>query len=831
MIRVLLGWVAPGVLTVMCGTLAALATTMPVLVSDLDEEGHAALQRTEMAWAKIEVKGRVLHLEGTTSTEYQRVAALQELAAIPCVRLVEDNVTVAPLLTPYRVDVSVEDGRVTLSGSVPNQLFIDRFEGLPGVVADLSIRSGQPDESVWRGVVDFILAQSAWVQSGRFEITDHTLNVSVTAASGAGLGRLQMALAELPSGIDSGEIKIEPAIASPYLWMARWDGERIEISGNVPDQPLVDRLRVADLSGGPVATGLTLASGAPEGFAERAILLVQQLSRLDYGEASIVDGMSRLSGRPPNVQVAQSVTETLSGTGSIVSLEPPRIADYWVSVSRQSGGTLVFDGYVPDTGMREAFAGIANADVSFLRLGQGEPKIYRAAVDFGISLLSHVSEGRIALRENTFSITGTARSSRDYEQLAALLEDALPAGITLGEVDFRAPSAARYSFSLRKAGNGDVILSGMLPNPTIARELREAIDGAVTSEVTYASGEPLNFSASLDQASQFLPWLANGEISFDGTGWLVSGTPASALDAAAIDTEFAVRGLVRSGWTLNLSEPVTAVPYTWSATRDAGGGIVLSGNVPAAAMQQYLSVRLSGDLSDNTVVQDGAPEGFGENILHAIDILAVLETGTVRFDGSKWSAEGVARLPDGPETVANLLGSGVSNWQLAISAGTLPEAEQVAVATEQAALDAPEVQSPETPQPAMNGDANALALCRDEVAELTAHNAILFQSGAAIIAESANSELDAFAAVLARCPTAFVYVEGHTDSDGDDQKNLALSVARAEAVVNAFVTRGIAPERLYAIGYGESQPVADNATSDGKRQNRRIVVTADDNAR
>ena len=54
---------------------------------------------------------------------------------------------------------------------------------------------------------------------------------------------------------------------------------------------------------------------------------------------------------------------------------------------------------------------------------------------------------------------------------------------------------------------------------------------------------------------------------------------------------------------------------------------------------------------------------------------------------------------------------------------------------------------------------------------------------------------------------------------------MALSVARAEAVVNALILRGVAADRLYAVGYGEAAPIADNATASGKRINRRIVVT------
>ena len=69
-----------------------------------------------------------------------------------------------------------------------------------------------------------------------------------------------------------------------------------------------------------------------------------------------------------------------------------------------------------------------------------------------------------------------------------------------------------------------------------------------------------------------------------------------------------------------------------------------------------------------------------------------------------------------------------------------------------------------------------------------------------------------------------VEVAGHTDSIGTDEYNQGLSLRRAEAVRNYLVDKGIAADRLSIKGYGESQPVADNATADGRFMNRRVEL-------
>lgn len=78
---------------------------------------------------------------------------------------------------------------------------------------------------------------------------------------------------------------------------------------------------------------------------------------------------------------------------------------------------------------------------------------------------------------------------------------------------------------------------------------------------------------------------------------------------------------------------------------------------------------------------------------------------------------------------------------------------------------------------------------------------------------------------LAEFPDAPVTIEGHTDAYGADATNLTLSVARAEAVAERLVEQaGIQPTRLTSLGYGETRPIANNETADGRLKNRRIDV-------
>ncbi|NOZ89921.1 MAG: OmpA family protein, partial [Epsilonproteobacteria bacterium] len=72
------------------------------------------------------------------------------------------------------------------------------------------------------------------------------------------------------------------------------------------------------------------------------------------------------------------------------------------------------------------------------------------------------------------------------------------------------------------------------------------------------------------------------------------------------------------------------------------------------------------------------------------------------------------------------------------------------------------------------------------------------------------------------CPNTIITIAGHTDSDGNEAYNQRLSENRANAVKQYLINHGVNASRLEAIGYGETQPIADNSTKEGKEKNRRI---------
>jgi chemotaxis protein MotB len=115
----------------------------------------------------------------------------------------------------------------------------------------------------------------------------------------------------------------------------------------------------------------------------------------------------------------------------------------------------------------------------------------------------------------------------------------------------------------------------------------------------------------------------------------------------------------------------------------------------------------------------------------------------------------------------------------------------------------------------------------DDWVEVEINSSLLYGSGSADLEDEAIPVLRSLAGILQRYPNQ-IQVEGFTDnlpiSTYVFPSNWELSAARAAGVVHLFMRSGVEPERMSAIGFGEYRPIADNATAEGRRKNRRVVL-------
>jgi outer membrane protein OmpA-like peptidoglycan-associated protein len=108
---------------------------------------------------------------------------------------------------------------------------------------------------------------------------------------------------------------------------------------------------------------------------------------------------------------------------------------------------------------------------------------------------------------------------------------------------------------------------------------------------------------------------------------------------------------------------------------------------------------------------------------------------------------------------------------------------------------------------------------------ITLSGSVLFASNEATLLPAAMIKLNEVAdALIKGNPDANITVEGHTDSQGTRQYNMELSKKRADAVREQLISRGVAADRIKAVGIGPDRPVADNKTPEGRANNRRVEI-------
>lgn len=346
-----------------------------------------------------------------------------------------------------------------------------------------------------------------------------------------------------------------------------------------------------------------------------------------------------------------------------------------------------------------------------------------------------------------------------------------------------------------------VTLSGSAPLPSMKARLTEAarkeVNGVeVADQMGLARGAPPRFEAAamllLDQIGK----LKDGKITITDTKVNLSGMSRDLGGREAIAA--ALKNLPE-GFSIAANE-VKAPPYIFQAYKDpVAATVTLTGYVPDNNVHAAIATSASRKFFTEKVVDNlkasiGAPASFNTAVVAALGALSRLSTGTLVVSDREVKLSGDALYEGAANDIRAGLGKDFpKNWQYKPEITVKPAAGPV------------------------DG-----TVCQQLFSELLNKGKIRFAAKRADIDPDSAAILDHLIETALRCPTTDIEVAGHTDADGEDAFNQALSEKRAQAVIDYLVKAGLPATRFAAVGHGATQPLAGNDTDEGKAQNRRI---------
>lgn len=677
---IFLRWGVPAFVTVIGGTVAAVATSGSAIPPDLASRTGAVIAGPEFEWAKLSFDMRDATITGTATTQAMIDEAVAKVAAVHGVRSVTSKVVLAEYVSPFPFIATIDGGVLTLSGGLPDEAARAEILAVAGqgVRDETRLMSGAPNRNSWVAAVAYALGYATQLDEGEVALADLNLTISGRAKSPEAYAALAATeAAKAPTAVNLAYREVQPALASPFEWRAEYDGQKLTLSGATPSEALVGELEALAPAGTSISTSLVLASGAPTEFAASAKLLLQNLLKLESGSATISGNTSTLAGSPADAEGAESVRVAMTPSGAAVTLGPPHISEYWLSAERGANG-IALDGFVPDAALRDRLEALDNVDAAGLELGRGAPERFESAIDFVLETLRRMSEGHATIQGTVITVEGRAATVADFEAIETRLELGAPQGLILANTTVKPPLATPFTFAAEKNAAGQFALSGHVPSATVRKALAAGLQPAATDTTVIADGNPADFEAAALKALGVLQLLDSGKINYDGASWSLSGAVDTPQEAFAAESAFAATGLRTAGWTYAVSLPgavETAAlpvvdPYVWRAQKSANGSIAFTGFVPTEQLKRYLAGHAGAKVVDGTALGGGAPEGFIPAAIGGLDALLALDEGTLALSAGNWSLTGKLPTTTGRYEVETALraATDISAWHVALQA-------------------------------------------------------------------------------------------------------------------------------------------------------------------
>lgn len=575
-------------------------------------------------------------------------------------------------------------------------------------------------------------------------------------------------------------------------------------------------------------------AGAIERYNARELTDALQAEGLNWVSLE-TDGLRvHLSGSAPNeaariraLQVAGSVVDASRVSESVgVATRQAIVAPVFRIEAMRNNDQVSVIGLVPaamgEEPVIERLTGIAPEITVADMLQTADhpvPPGWVTAVEFAIDALALIPVAQVSVTAGRIEVHALVESPEARQRLETRLRERAPRGQVL-VLDLVAPRPVIAPFTLRfRIDEGGARFDACAADTEAARDLilraaREA-GAPARSTCTIAMGAPSpRWGRAAELAIGALAGLGQGTVTFsDGDVSLVvpADVPRQAFDRAVgrLETQlpeaFTLTAVRLEPETSEATEEENGRPEAIATLSDEGR-FLLEGRLPDERIRDsvlaFARARFGiGAVELEARLDPALPPGWSVRVLTALEALAELREGRALVRADRVEVSGVTGNPEASANVTRILSEGLGQG-----------ADFAVRVRYDESLD-PVAQAP-TPDS-----------CEAAIHAILAQGKITFAPGSADLDADSREILDNIAEVLRECGALPIEVAGHTDSQGRAETNLALSQARAEAVINALLARRVLVSAMVARGYGAARPVADNATAEGREVNRRIEFT------
>lgn len=440
------------------------------------------------------------------------------------------------------------------------------------------------------------------------------------------------------------------------------------------------------------------------------------------------------------------------------------------------------------------------------------PEGWDAALEFGTEALKLLPRSKISVAADQVTITAISDSDAQKRRFEAELAKLKPEGLKVA-ISISAPRPVLTPFTLRFLKDAQGVRFDACSADTEAardRILKAAevagLPGGAICTVGLGVPSP-SWAVAAEAGIKAVSDLGAGSITFsdaDVTLLAEPGTDQALFDRVVGELQTALPPVFSLKSTLPpRPDGALAGPAEFTAALAEDGQVQLRGRLTddlmKSAVDAYARARFGADrVYTATRFDEALPDGWSVRVLAGLEALSILHHGKLVVRGDTVEVSGISGRQDAPARVSQILSGKLGQGQ----------PFKVQVAYDEAFDPFAALPSPQE--------------CAGQLNAVLAERKISFAPGSAEITTEANGTMEALAKILLGCPALKLEIAGHTDAEGSTDDNLALSQARAEAVLLGLQGRRVTVSGMVAKGYGEGVPVADNGNAAGREANRRI---------